>query len=75
MERVMRISNDETKTHYRSRAGLDPVPRYEQQLAKTFIVKAIDLAIANRWKAALDDERDALKKQRNRVAKFLGVDS
>jgi hypothetical protein len=70
----MRISNDETKAHYRSRAGLDPVPRYEQKRAKAFIVKAIDSAIADFWKRADDDERDALRKQRDRVAKFLGVD-
>jgi len=63
----------ETKAHYRSRAGIEPISRDCVADGKKFIIAAIDKAIAERWPVAFDDERSVLKAQRERVAKFLGV--
>ncbi len=61
----------ETKAHYRSSVGLDPVNSEAESDAKKFILDVIDDAIKWRFPFANYDDRSALRTQRDRIAKFL----
>ncbi len=60
----------ETKAHYQSRAGIEPISRDTMVYAKEMILKVIDEKIAS---IHYDDERKALRFQRERVAKLFGM--
>ena len=69
------MSRRESKEHYRSRAGIpEPLTREDTAYAKRRVMKILDEGIEACWASLLDEDRAALKIQRDRVARIMGAE-